>query len=84
MLQLMGSPRDKGLHCWLSGKEPVSTAGDAGSILGLGRSPGEEMATHSGILAWRIPWTKEPGWLQSIGSQKSQTQQLLNNNNNRG
>ena len=32
------------------------------------------MATHSGILAWRIPWTEEPGGLQSIGSQKSQTQ----------
>ena len=30
------------------------------------------MATHSGILAWRIPWTEEPGGLQSIGSQ-SQT-----------
>ena len=29
----------------------------------------EEMATHSSILAWRIPWTKEPGGLQSIGSQ---------------
>ena len=28
------------------------------------------MATHSGILAWRIPWTKEPGGLQSIGSQR--------------
>ena len=27
------------------------------------------MATHSGILAWRIPWTEEPGGLQSIGSQ---------------
>ena len=27
-------------------------------------------ATHSSILAWRIPWTEEPGWLQSIGSQK--------------
>ena len=25
------------------------------------------MATHSSILAWRIPWTKEPGWLQSMG-----------------
>ena len=32
------------------------------------------MATHSSILAWRIPWTVEPGWLQSMGSQKSQTQ----------
>ena len=29
------------------------------------------MATHSGILAWRIPWTEEPGGLQSIGSQES-------------
>ena len=29
----------------------------------------EGMATHSSILAWRIPWTEEPGWLQSIGLQ---------------
>ena len=29
----------------------------------------EEITTHSSILAWRIPWTKEPGGLQSIGSQ---------------
>ena len=29
----------------------------------------EEMATHSSILAWRIPWTEEPGGLQSVGSQ---------------
>ena len=28
----------------------------------------EEMATHSSILAWRIPWTEEPGGLQSMGS----------------
>ena len=33
----------------------------------------EGMATHSSILAWRIPWTEEPGRLQSMGSQKSQT-----------
>ena len=26
----------------------------------------KEMATHSSILAWRIPWTEEPGWLQSV------------------
>ena len=32
----------------------------------------KEMATHSSILAWRIPWTEEPGGLQSTGSQ-SQT-----------
>ena len=28
------------------------------------------MATHSSILAWRIPWTEDPGWLQSIGSKR--------------
>ena len=33
----------------------------------------KEMATNSSILAWEIPWTEEPGWLQSMGSQ-SQTQ----------
>ena len=30
----------------------------------------KEMATHSSILAWRIPWREEPGRLQSIGSQR--------------
>ena len=30
----------------------------------------EEMATHSNILAWEIPWTEEPGGLQSMGSQR--------------
>ena len=34
----------------------------------------KEMATHSSILAWRISWTEEPGGLQSVGSQKTQTQ----------
>ena len=34
----------------------------------------KDMATHSSILAWEIPWTGEPGGLQSMGSQKSQTQ----------
>ena len=33
----------------------------------------KEMATHSSLLAWEIPWTEEPGRLQSTGSQKSQT-----------
>ena len=45
-------------------------AKDAGSISGSGRSPGERMATHSSILAWRIPWTEEPGGLQSTGLQR--------------
>ena len=34
----------------------------------------KEMATHSIILAWEIPWTDEPGGLQSMGLQKSRTQ----------
>ena len=34
----------------------------------------KEMATYSSILAWEIPWTEEPGGLQSLGSKKSQTQ----------
>ena len=36
---------------------------DLGLIPGWGRSPGEGMATHSSILAWRIPWREEPGGL---------------------
>ena len=43
---------------------------DMGSIPGLGRAPREGMATHSSILAWRIPWIEEPGRLQSMGLQK--------------
>ena len=53
-------------------KNPPAEAGDvrdAGSILGLGRSPGGGHATHSSILAWRIPWTEEPGGIQSMGLQ---------------
>ena len=40
-----------------------------------GEDPLEEgMATHSNVLAWEIPWTEEPGGLQSMGSQKNRTQ----------
>ena len=53
------------------GKESACNAGDPGSIPGVGKIPLEKgMATHSRILAWRIPWTEEPGGLQSLGSQK--------------
>ena len=38
--------------------------------LGQGYPPKKEMATHSSILAWQTPWTKESCWLQSLGSQK--------------
>ena len=51
-------------------KNLPANIGNAGSVPGLGRSPKEEMATHSSILAWRIPWTEEPGGLQSMGLQR--------------
>ena len=57
-------------------KNPPANAGDLGSIPRSGRFPGEGCqyqvlpATHSSILAWRIPWTEEPGRLQSTGLQK--------------
>ena len=38
------------------------------------------MVAHSRILVWEIPWTEEPGGLQSMGSQKSQTTVFLQNN----
>ena len=50
-------------------KESACNAGDPGSILGLGRPLEKGMATHSSILAWRIPWTEETGPLQPMGSQ---------------
>ena len=49
-------------------------------VLSLGwEDPVEKiMATHSSILAWRIPWTKEPGRIQSIVSQKLDMTELMN------
>ena len=52
------------------GEESACNSGDPGSIPGLGRCPAEGNATHSSILAWEIPWTKEPGGLQSIALQR--------------
>ena len=47
---------------WPRGKESTCNAGYAGSsIPGSGRSPREGHATHSSILAWKIPWSEEPG-----------------------
>ena len=51
-------------------KKSACNAGDLGSTPGLGRSPGEGNATHSGLLTWRIPGTEEPGKLQSMGLQR--------------
>ena len=54
-------------------RNPPAYGGVEGSIPGSERPPGEGVATHSSILAWRIPWTEEPGGLQSTGSHKSWT-----------
>jgi len=47
-------------------------ARDSGSIPGSGRCPGvgNGNPTHSSILAWKTPWTEEPGWLEFMGSQR--------------
>ena len=56
-----------------SGKEPACNTRDAVPSL-VAEDPLEKgKATHSSLLAWRIPWTQEPGGLQSMGSQKRQT-----------
>ena len=49
-------------------KRLPANEGYAGMTPGLGRSPGEGNGTNSSLLAWRIPWTEEPGGLQSMGS----------------
>ena len=51
-------------------KESACSAGDVGSTLGQEEPLEEEMAAHSCILSWEIPWTEEPDGLQSMGSQR--------------
>ena len=51
-------------------KNPPANAGDVSSIPGQEDLLEEEMATHSSLLAWRIPWAEEPGGLQTKGSQR--------------
>ena len=52
-------------------RNPSANARNQISAVGREDTLGKELATHSSILAWRIPWTEEPGGLQSMGSQKS-------------
>ena len=54
-------------------QETARSAGDAVSIPGSGRSPGEGNGTHSSFRAWEMPWTEEPCGLPSIGSRESDT-----------
>ena len=66
----ISTPVFTGFSGGLDGKESVCNALDLGSILWSGRSLQKGMATHSSILAWKIPWTEETGGLQSMGSQR--------------
>ena len=71
---LKNTPSCRSFPGGLAGKESACGVGDLRLIPGLGRSPGEGMATHSCILAWRIPWTEEPGGLHTVhGGAKSRT-----------
>ena len=56
-----------GFPCDSDGKESACHAGDRVESLDMENPLEKEMATHSIILAWRIPRTEEPGGLQSIG-----------------
>ena len=60
----------QGLPGGSDGEESACNAGALGRSLGWEDPLEEGMTTHSIILAWRIPWTEESGWLQSMGSQR--------------
>ena len=57
----------QGFPCGSDCKASAYNAGDPGSIPCLEDSLEKEMATHSSVLAWKIPWTEEPSRLQSMG-----------------
>ena len=58
-------------------KHPLARAGAGGSIPGWNNLLEKGMAAHSSILAWEIPWTEEPGGLQSWGHKESDTTERL-------
>ena len=58
-------------------KESACHQGDLGSIPGSGRSPGEGPGSRLQYSAWEIPWTKEPGELQSMGHKELDTTEQL-------
>ena len=51
--------------------------GDTGSVPGSGRSLEKEMETRCSVLAWRIPWTEEPGGYSPWGHKESDTTDLV-------
>ena len=65
--------KTRGLPCSSVGKESSCNAGDQVQFLGWENPLVKKMATHSSILAWRIPWMEKPSRLQSMGSQELDT-----------
>ena len=65
------NPRSWGFPHSLVGKESPVMQETRVRFRGREAPLGKEMATHSSVLAWKIPWIEEPGRLQSRGSQKS-------------
>ena len=63
-------PRSWGFPGGSDSKESACNMRDQVRSLGLEHPLEKGMATHSSILAWEIPWTEEPGGLQSMGSQR--------------
>ena len=76
LLVLWGLNYHSTLSCvlpqWLSGEEPACDAGDKVWSLGQEDPLEEGMATHSTILAWKIPWTEKLCGLQYLGSQRTE------------
>ena len=73
-----GDQRLPGAGAWVAlvARNPPVNAGDVravGSIPGSGRSPGGGHGNPSSVLAWRLPWTEEPGGLQPTGRKESDT-----------
>ena len=71
--QRIGHDRVTNTHDRAAVKNSPAGAGDMSLIPGSEDPLEKEMATHSNILTWRIPWTEEPRGLQSMGSQESDT-----------
>ena len=63
-------PYNKGFLDGSDGKESACNVGDPSLIPGWEDLLEKGMATHSSILAWKIPWTEETGMLKSMGSQR--------------
>ena len=70
VIYLYATTHIRGLHRWPVAKTLPAKQGMQVQSLGQEDPLEKEMATYSSILAWKIPWTEEPGGLQSMGSER--------------